>query len=118
MSYSYLGLKSTATDLITKFGQPVTFSRFNLNTYSPSAGFDSEGSATTYAANIVLFGQIKSEENETSVQRKEFPASMSSATAPKIGDTATINSEKYRIIEINPIQPASTVVYYELRLAS
>ena len=117
-AFSYSSLNKTATDLITKFGQSVTFSRFNLNAYSPSAGFNSEGSATTYSANIVLFNQDKSEEAETSVQRQEFDASMSSTTAPKIGDTATINSSKYRIVEITPIQPGSTVVYYELRLAS
>ena len=65
-----------------------------------------------------MFDQLKIEGGENSLAEKEFPASMSSTTAPEIGDTATINGENYRIVTVNPIQPASSVIYYELRLRS
>lgn len=117
MAFNYSPLSTTATNLIKNFGQSVTFTRNGSISYSPSTGVSSS-SQSTYTANIVLFDQIKLEETESSIAEKEFPASMSSTTAPKIGDTATINSENYRIVNVNPIQPASTVVYYELRLRS
>lgn len=117
MAFNYTPLATTATKLITDFGQSVTFTRFSSVNYNPAAGVASS-SQTTYEAQVVLFDQLKVEDGETNLQVKEFPASMSSSTAPKIGDTATINSEKLRVVEINPIQPAATVVYYELRLRS
>ena len=117
MAFNYAPLASTATKLITNFGQSVTFTRNGSISYDPSSGVSSS-SQSTYTANIALFNQIKNEGLETSVAEKEFPASMSSTTAPEISDTATINGESYRIVEVNPVQPGSSVVYYELRLRS
>ena len=118
MAIDYTALNKTATDLITSFGQAVTFSRFNLGSYSPTAGFSSEGAATTYSAKIVLFDQRTEEDTESSVAERETKATMSSSTAPEIGDTATINSKKYRINEVLPVQPAAKVICYDLLLAS
>ena len=115
MAFNYSPLSTTAKNLITNFGQSVTFTRFSSINYNPASGVASS-STSTYSSQIVLFDQIKNEDGDTNMQIKEFPASMHSTTAPKIGDTATINSEKLRIVEINPIQPGSSVVYYELRL--
>lgn len=117
MAFDYTPLASTATKLITDFGQSVSFTRNGNVTYDPTQGVSSS-SQTTYSANIVLFAQIKNEEVDKSLAFKDFPAVAYSATPPKIGDTATINSESYRVIEITPIQPAETVIYYELRLRS
>ncbi len=115
MAFDYSPLSTTAKNLITNFGQSVTFTRFSSINYNPASGIASS-STSTYSAQIVLFDQIKNEDGDTNMQIKEFPASMHSTTVPLIGDTATINSEKLRIVEINPIQPGSSVVYYELRL--
>jgi len=117
MAFDYAPLASTATKMITEFGQVVTFTRNGNVTYDPTQGVSSS-SQTTYDANIVLFAQIKNEEVDNSLAFKDFPAVAYSATPPKIGDTATINGENYRVIEITPVQPATTVIYYELRLRS
>lgn len=117
MAFDYAPLASTATKMITEFGQAVTFTRNGNVTYDPTQGVSSS-SQTTYDANIVLFAQIKNEEVDNSLAFKDFPALAYSATPPKIGDTATINGENYRVIEITPVQPATTVIYYELRLRS
>jgi hypothetical protein len=117
MAFDYAPLASTATKMITEFGQAVTFTRNGNVTYDPTQGVSSS-SQTTYDANIVLFAQIKSEEVDNSLSFKDFPAVAYSSTPPKIGDTATINGENYRVIEITPVQPATTVIYYELRLRS
>ena len=117
MAFDYAPLASTATKMITEFGQAVTFTRNGNVTYDPTQGVSSS-SQTTYDANLVLFAQITNEEVDNSLAFKDFPALAYSATPPKIGDTATINGENYRVIEITPVQPATTVIYYELRLRS
>jgi len=117
MAFDYTPLASTAERLLTDYGQSVTFSRFSRGSYSPSSGMSST-SQTTYDAKVVLFNESKAEENDNTTQVIEIPAVAYSATPPKIGDTATINSEKLRVVEINPVQPATTVIYYELRLRS
>jgi|TARA_R110001606_G_scaffold356920_1_gene508352 hypothetical protein len=117
MAFNYSPLSTTATNLIKNFGQSVTFTRNGSVTYDPTAGVSSS-SQTTYTANIVLFDQTKREMDDTSLAEKEFPASMSSTTAPKIGDTATINGENYRILDVTPVQPGTSVIYYEARLRS
>lgn len=117
MAFNYSPLSTTATRLIKNFGQSVTFTRNGSVTYDPTAGVSSS-SQTTYTANIVLFDQTKTEIEDTSLQEKNIPANMSSTTEPVIGDTATINSENYRIIDVTPIRPATTVIYYDIRLTS
>ena len=117
MTISYSSLSTTAETLITNFGQTVTFTRFARGTYSTTQGFNSS-STSTYSAKIALFSQDKREDGETTNQTVDFPASMHSSTAPLIGDTATINGKNYRISEVRPIQPATTVIYYEIRLTN
>jgi len=60
----------------------------------------------------------KSEKEESSTVLVENEALCSSTTEPTIGDTATINSDQYKITAVKKIQPAATVVFYELRIAS
>lgn len=117
MAFNYAPLASTATKMITEYGQTVTFTRNGNVSYDPTQGVSSS-SQTTYEAKVVAFSALKEEAPESSLAVKEFTAYCSSSTPPKIGDTATINSENFRVIEINPVQPATTVIYYELRLRS
>lgn len=117
MAFDYAPLASTADRILTDFGQSVTFSRFSRGSYNPSSGMSSTNQ-TTYTAKVVLFNESKAEESDNTTQVIEIPAVAYTSTPPKIGDTATINSEKLRVVEINPVQPATTVIYYELRLRS
>ena len=126
MAFNYSPLNKTATDLITKFGQAVTFSRYARGEYSPNTGAFSSNVGQTYTAQVVILNEPKTEEGASSItgttvsslQEVENNALCSSATEPTIGDTATINSDKFRITAVKKIQPASTVVFYELRIAS
>lgn len=123
MAFNYTPLATTATNLITNFGQSVTFTRRATSAYNPLSGATLGN--TTYTAQIVLLNESKNEYGSNSVvvkpanglQEQEHNALCSSTTAPKIGDTATINSEHYRITGVKPTQPSTTVVMYELRLA-
>jgi len=117
MSYNYAGVKSKADTLIKKFGQSVTFYKVARGAYNPASGYSAH-TAESYSATIVLFKQPKEEFSEQAVQGKLVKAIASSATEPKIGHTVDVNSEKYRVLKVEPLQPAATVIYYELQLAS
>lgn len=118
MAFNYSPLNKTATDLITKFGQAVTFSKKVTSAYQPETGGFSNSVSSTYAAQIVILDEPKSEKEESSTILVENEALCSSTTEPTIGDTATINSDQYKITAVKKIQPAATVVFYELRIAS
>tara|TARA_Y100000361_G_C11154300_1_gene343133 strand:+ start:764 stop:1117 length:354 start_codon:yes stop_codon:yes gene_type:complete len=117
MTVNYSSLSSTAERLLTNFGQTVTFTRFTRGTYVAASGMNS-ASSSTYTAKVALFEQEKKEEGDNQLQIADFPASMHSSTPPLIGDTATINGKSYRINEVEPVQPGSTVIYYEITLRS
>lgn len=117
MTVNYTSLSSTAERLLTNFGQTVTFTRFTRGTYVAASGMNS-ASSSTYTAKVALFDQEKREDGETTNQIIDFPASMHSSTEPLIGDTASINGKNYRISEVQPIQPGTAVIYYEIRLTN
>ncbi len=55
---------------------------------------------------------------KSALQEVEQEALCSSTTEPAIGDAAEINSRNYRVTAVKRNQPAATVVFYEIRLAS
>ena len=119
MSIDYSRLQTTATDLITKFGQAVTFTRDTRSNYNPSTGnFGSTTMGQTIATKLVLINRPKQERSENTQQFNEQEALVSSSTALKINDRAAINGSNYRVTSVKTVQPASTVIYYELLLAS
>lgn len=117
MSLNYTQLAATATRLITDNGQSVTFQSKARGTYNPAAGFSSS-SNSTYTAQVVLLNEAKEESADDTIQSEDQPAICSSTTEPKISDTATINGRNYRVVSVTKVQPAATVIYYDIRLAS
>jgi hypothetical protein len=117
MSLDYTALAAMATRLITENGQSVTFQTKARGTYDPAAGFSSS-SNSTYTAKVVLLNEAKEEAADDTIQSEEQPALCSSSTEPKISDTATINGRNYRVVSVTKVQPATTVIYYDIRLAS
>jgi len=126
MAYNYTPLQKTATDLITKFGQAVTFTRRSNSTYNPADGTFGSSSTSTYTAQLVMLDKPITEEGASSItgvtksamQEVEQEALCSSTTEPVIGDAAEVNGRNYRVTAVKRNQPASTVVFYEIRLAS
>ena len=113
MAFNYTPLANTATDLIKNFGQSVTFTRI-AETYVPT-GLST--SSSTYTANLVLLDAPK-EQAETGLISERKSALVSSTTEPLINDTVVVNSEHFSVQKVKIIQPASTVLYYELEISS
>ena len=115
MTIDYAALQSTAKTLITNNGQSVTFKKKARGSYNPQAGFASE-SSSTFTAQVVLLGSPKTEVAGELVKGRLLDASAYSDTEIEIGDTCTINSENWRVQEVDKIQPSTTIVYYEIKL--
>lgn len=116
MALNYAALAATAQRLITDNGQTVTVNRPARGAYDPAAGFS--GSVTTYSCEIVMLDEPKKESPDSTKQNEEQLALCYSATLPLISDTCTINGKEYRFLSVKTVQPATTVVYYEIRLSS
>jgi len=117
MGVDYVALAKTAKRLISENGQVVTIQTQARGTYNPAAGYASS-SNSTYTASVVILNTGKSEKGEGTQQGEEQPAIATSVTDIKISDTATINGKSYRVTSVNKIQPATTVLYYDILLAS
>lgn len=114
---NYPALAATAKKLITANGQPVTFKAKSRGSYNPAAGHTSQ-TASTYTAQVVMLDTPKAEQTEETKQFEIQNAIADSVTEPSISDTATINGRNYRVLSVTKIQPSTTVIYYELQLAS
>ena len=114
MSYSYLGVKSTATDLLKKFGRQFTFTRKTDGSYNPNTG-SSSTSSSTYQRYGAVFNYSDSERGEGTVQEGDRRI-LAEGHTYQIGDTVSIESENYRIISISNIQPGDTIVACNLQV--
>ena len=114
MAFNYTPLKSTADKLIKNFGQSITFTRIATGTYNITSA--STTSSNTYTANLAMLDEPKGFKGDTNVVQVKPNAVASCSQEILVGDTAVINSHNYRVEAVETIQPASTVVYYELQL--
>jgi hypothetical protein len=123
MAFNYAPLASTARNLITDFGQSVTFSRIAethalLDSGQPNFGAAMSVTTSTYTAVVVVLDEAKSEQGDTATIGVVHNALASSDSQIVVGDTATINSQSFRVVSVKEVKPATTVVVYELQLTS
>jgi len=112
----YTDLQATASSLLASYGQAVTFTRSSKATFVPGTGVTKTD--TTYTASLIVDNYSAVEIDGSAVQAGDMKVISYSSTAPAIDDTATVNGTKYRIMQVNPISPAGTVVAYELQFRS
>lgn len=114
MAFDYSPLNTTAKTLIANFGQQITFSRLT-ETYNITSATST--TTSTYTAEVAMLDEAK-EEQGSSVIGVTHNAVAHSDTQILVGDTATINSQSYRVVSVKEVKPATTVIYYELQLRS
>jgi hypothetical protein len=114
MSFDYSRLNDTATTLIKRFGQTVTFNRYT-ETYQISS--PTSISSSSFSADVVLMNKPVTEE-DTAQEMTTHTGLAQSTTAIEVGDVASINSENMRVVGVTKVQPSTKVLYYELQFAS
>lgn len=114
----YADMQSLATELLTEFGQNATWSRTEGGTRDPATGNVTGGTTTNYSGYGTLFdfNTMLIDGEQILATDKRFL--IESGDIPKVADKLTINSVVYTVIAVNELNPAGTVVMYELQLRS
>jgi hypothetical protein len=114
VSYSYLGVKNTASSLLTKFGQQLTFTRTANSTYDPNTG-TSTTSSSTYTKYACAFDYTDRERAEGTIQTGDRRL-LAEGHTYAVDDSVSLNGETWRIVSISNIQPGDTVVACNLQI--
>lgn len=103
---------STAQELLTTFGQSVTFSRETQGTFVPSTGAVGSGSPSTFSA-VVYPGVYKTNEIDgVSVLSTDTRLITYSSTKPLVGDTVSLNTQNLRVENVQNITVNAVSVLY------
>ncbi|MFW0776299.1 MAG: hypothetical protein ACN2B6_01085 [Rickettsiales bacterium] len=110
----YTRMEATALSLLTRRGVQYTFTHKAQGAYDPATGANAV-TISTYDKYVVrdTFGLF--EQNNTSVEQGDIRAIAESGSYT-VGDTLEMNSETWRIINVDPITPGATNVANILQL--
>ena len=112
----YSDIQATATRLITDKGQNLTFGRETSSGFDPILGVNTTTSST-YTGYGVSTQYNKKEIDGTIIQIGDIKLILQKTTTdPLRGDTVTVDSIVYRVMDIEPVSPAGTVVIRKLQL--
>jgi len=107
----YAGMQSTATRLLTEFGQSVNLISVTETGFDPVTG-TSTTTTTTTAVNTVMVGISKTWTDKFAIEQGDAVALVESGTEPKQNDTL----DGWTIVAVEPLKPADTVLMYRCHL--
>lgn len=115
-TFNYAAIASTAANLLSKFGQPLTYTRTTTGAYDQATGSTTD-TTTTYDATSVWLGYGISEIDGVVIKQGDAKVFTSPAdTRPLIGDTVAKDSATWRVMAVMPVQPAGVDVIYQLQV--
>jgi len=110
-------LEALATELITEYGQSCSFSRTSGGTFDPTAGENTGASTSTWTGVCVPEDYKRYEINETTIKENDIKLLVNKTdTEPKAGDTVTVSTVVYRVIEAKKQVLNGANVMYELQV--
>jgi len=112
----YDEMAELAEELLDEFGQPVT-----LVMAGQEAGFDQYGNAVGATPDITVSGlgcslDYKIGEIDGTVIQNGDAKMLYKGETPEIDMTVTLEGVKWRIVALNPLNPAGILVMYSLQL--
>jgi len=117
MSFDYTKTREKANSLIVKFGMPLIVRRAQTDSTTPWN--PEELSHTDYPGYGVVTEFNRREVDGTLVQTGDKKVLLSAEDlqiAPETSDLVVVDGVEYKIVTINPLSPAGTVVLYELQI--
>ena len=117
MSFDYAETAQTAAELLREFGSIVTLTRVAAGTDNPDTGVVSSTGAT-FAASGVRLDYSQRDIDGTLVKRGDQRVYIDPflATTPQTGDTITIGSEAFTVVNSRPLAPAGVVVLHDVQV--
>ena len=115
--FAYAKIAQTATNLLAKFGQQVTFVSVTEAAYSTTTG----GAAVTEVETLVTGVMLEyktAEIDGTRVQEGDVRVYMEAKQGidPKAGDKMLIDSVTWQVITSRPLKPGPVIVLHDLQL--
>ena len=120
----YTRLQNTAQKLLKGKGQSLTLTRITAGTYDPATGGMTGATTSTQSAYGAIFDYGAKQIDGTLIKAGDkqlllsaFKTDGAALTAPVLGDTVTVGSVTYTLVEpLKEVNPAGTVVLYEVNL--
>lgn len=111
-------LRSRAQTMLSNYGRSATISRTAEGAYDPTDGTVASGSSSSYAADVFLTNYKAFEVDGQLVKQQDIKAIIEfvSGSEPLIGDTVSVDSVTYRIVDVQKIVAQSTVIVYKAQL--
>lgn len=112
----YDSLAKTATNLLKKFGQSITFTRYTTGVYDPITAsaavspstFKGYGAAFDYTSDEVTNSNILSTDVRLLVNKTKV--------APEVNDHAVVSGKNMVVISVNTTSPAGQDVIHECQM--
>lgn len=111
----YDDMQDVAAELLTEFGQTLTFKRIT-KTFNKITG---KNTTATTATSTVVGVEVPINNrliDGTRIQAGDRQLVIAATYAPVMSDTVSLSGEYWSIVEIQPIQPADTVIAYRLQV--
>ena len=120
----YARLQATANRLLKGKGQSITLTKITAGTYNPATGGFTGAGTSTQTAYGAVFDYGAKQIDGTLIKAGDKQLLLSAVktdgaalTAPVLGDTVTIGSVVFTLVEpLKEVNPAGTVVMYECNL--
>jgi len=117
MDYSALATRTAR--LLTDYGQTATLTRVTPGSYSTSDGSLAAGTTATYTGSATVFDYDQRQIDGSLVRagdRRVLLQATGGIPLPRTGDTITIASGTYQVVQARDISPAGTSVVYDLQV--
>lgn len=114
----YTDLKGVASNLLTEFGQSITWSRTTGGTFDPALGETTGQTTTNYSGFGAMFDFDTRLIDGQQILATDKRLLLQAGDVPEVQDLLTINGTVYTVISKSDLTPAGTTVIYELQLRS
>jgi hypothetical protein len=113
----YTKTAANALKTLTKFGQSVTQRSYTAGTYDPATGLVTPTTAdTTRKGALFDFGAGQTLERGTLIQGGDKRLLLDATATVSPQDHFIVGSDEYIIVSLGEINPAGTVVLYDIHL--
>lgn len=110
-------MQSLATNLITQFGQSVTFTREAYGSYNIEEGQVESSSTTTFTGVAVPVDYAANEIDGTVIQSGDIKATVALTTSPpQPGDQVALGGTNYRVMNVMTTKVSGDDIIYDIQL--
>lgn len=110
-------MQTVGSDLLSEFGELVTFKRISNVDFIPSTGAVPTGATTTFTAYGYPSNYTSAEIQSSSlIEYTDLKLTIESGSTPLIGDTARVNNTDYRVMDIRRVRAQASDIIYVLQL--